>query len=241
MASPVDSPAPPRRPDELLALARRRGQVLRRRRRALLTGATALAGAVVAAAVYLAVPGPTGEHVRTIAPAHPGSGAIGTAPPTSTTSTMSAGPATTTATSTPGPGPCSSEVLTLSAGAPSGSAGGTYYELGLANGGPSACLLEGFPGVSFLDRSGQQIGQPAQRMGNETVVAVRLAPGATGYVTIRVTDPGVWPCPAVESTSVRVYPPGQTQALVAPLSAAVCSAGHPAGQTGPVTATAPAG
>lgn len=247
MASPVDSARGPRRPEELLALARRRGLALRRRRRAVITGVTALASAVVAAAVFLAVPGPKVQSVRTVAPAHPG-GLRGTTPSTRSTGASPAGSGATTtslassvATASPGPSPCRTDELSLTVGPASGSAGGTYYELTLANTGPAFCTLHGYPGVSFLDASGHQLGEPAERMGNVSVDLVRLAPGAHAYVTIRVTDPGVWPCAPASSSRVRVYPPGQTTAVLAPLSASVCSAGHPAGQVGPVSSTAPAG
>lgn len=253
MASPVGSARAPSRPEELLARARDRGLALRRRRRALTTALTATAAAVVAA-VYLVVPGPAGQRLRTIVPAHPGgatstrsgpttSRASGPAPPSSTAAGGSGPPppsSTATTSAIFSPVACQSSQLSLSVGPPSGAAGGTYYELSLTNHAGGACTLTGYPGVSFLDGSGHQIGQPAQRMGNETIDTVRVGPGASGYVTIRVTDPGVWPCPPSQSTSIQVYPPGQTVALTAPLSTAVCSTGHPAGQVAPVTATSPA-
>ena len=252
MASPVGSARAPSRPEELLARARERGLALRRRRRALTTALTATAAAVVAAAVYLVVPGPAGQRLRTIVPAHPGGATSTLSGPTTTGANPAAG---TTAAGGSGPAPpystattsamfsplaCQSSQLSLSVGPPSGAAGGTYYELSLTNHAGGACTLTGYPGVSFLDGSGHQIGQPAQRMGNETIDTVRVGPGASGYVTIRVTDPGVWPCPPAQSTSIQVYPPGQTVALTAPLSTAVCSTGHPAGEVAPVSATSPA-
>ena len=85
--------------------------------------------------------------------------------------------------------------------------------------------MYGYPGVSFLDASGDQIGDPAQRQGG-TPTAVTLAAGGSAYASIAVTDPGIPPCSgSTAATQVRVYPPGETHAatISAPSGLLVCS------------------
>jgi hypothetical protein len=76
--------------------------------------------------------------------------------------------------------------------------------------------MYGYPGVSFLDSSGNQIGAPAQKEGG-TTATVTLAAGGNAYVSIAVTDPGIPPCAGPGTAAqVRVYPPGETVAAQVP-------------------------
>jgi hypothetical protein len=104
--------------------------------------------------------------------------------------------------------------------------------------------MYGYPGVSFLDSNGNQIGDPAQQQGG-TLVTVTLAAGGHAYVSIAVTDPGIPPCTGPSTAvQVRVYPPGETQAAVisAPPNLAVCASPNTADYSSafvtPVSATA---
>ena len=124
-----------------------------------------------------------------------------------------------------GGGGCRTAALTVSIGAPNGSAGADHYGLTFHNTGATYCTLYGFPGVSFLTGNGQQIGAPAQRAGG-AVVTVTLAAGGNAYASVAVTDPGIPPCTgSAPVANVRVYPPGQTQAVLvtAPSGMLVCS------------------
>jgi len=146
---------------------------------------------------------------------------------TSTTSSSgsSSTSSSTTSTSTPGTPGCRTAALTLSLGSPNGSAGATHYTLTFRNSGSVTCTLYGYPGVSFLDASGHQIGDPAQRQGG-TPATVTLAAGGSAYSSIAGTDPGIPPCSgSATATQVRVYPPGETQAatVTAPTGLLVCS------------------
>jgi hypothetical protein len=138
--------------------------------------------------------------------------------------------------------------LHISVTTPIGSAGALHYQLLLENGSSAACALFGFPGVSFLDSHGTQIGPPAKE---STIVArrlVTLAPGAAGYARLDVTDPGIPPCVGPGSVAqIKVYLPGSyTAAMVAPPAAMqVCVSGNTANYTastvGPVTAASSPG
>src|SRR5579862_8235897 len=46
--------------------------------------------------------------------------------------------------------PCASSQLAGSLGSPNGTAGTLYYQLGLRNTSEATCLVQGYPGVSFV-------------------------------------------------------------------------------------------
>jgi len=82
----------------------------------------------------------------------------------------------------------------------------------------------GFPGVAYLDSSGRIIQRPADR--NEVApTAFALAPGARAQFVIRTSDPyipGTGCSLGWHTVSIQVYPPNQTQRLLAPSTLGVC-------------------
>jgi hypothetical protein len=165
--------------------------------------------------------------------------------PASTTTTTGAGtsttvppggPATTTTTAGAGPGGCATSALAVSLGAPEGTAGHVEHQLAFRNTSAAACTLRGFPGVSFVDAAGTQLGVPATRS-SLPVGTVTLAPGATATAHLQVTDPSVLDCPADHPAAVRVYPPGQTAAAAVPAGTMTICARDP-GTIDPVVAPA---
>ena len=88
------------------------------------------------------------------------------------------------------------------------------------NSSSSTCTLYGYPGVSFLDSAGAQIGPPAERATSAPMKLITLVPGADAYSGLKVTDPGIPPCSGAGTVAhVRVCPPNDTSAgLVAPPS-----------------------
>ena len=122
-----------------------------------------------------------------------------------------------------------------------GYAGGSYYYIQFTNLSGHACTLHGYPGVSAVSLSGQQIGSPA-RWGRPSTTTVTLANGATAHASLQVEDPadfgtrcaiGLPPRPGRGATfptaaGFRVYPPGQTASKVIPYPFGAC------GHTGPV-------
>jgi hypothetical protein len=140
-----------------------------------------------------------------------------TTPATSATSTP------TTTASTAAPTTCRTADLAFSLSGPIGSAGHFNYELQFRNRGTLACTMTGFPGVSFLDANGHQIGVPAAR-NSLTYSSVTLEPGATAYAHLAVVDTSVQNCPAAAAHDIRVYPPNETAfATIAVSGLQVCS------------------
>ncbi|MEG9246820.1 DUF4232 domain-containing protein [Arthrobacter sp. Soc17.1.1.1] len=106
-----------------------------------------------------------------------------------------------------------------------GAAGSVYRTLVLTNASDQGCTLDGFPGVSFVDAAGAQIGAPADRDGSASTL-VSLAPGASTTTTLRQTNAqnyGV-DCGLITAAGLRVYPPGATDSLVLPQQIPACSA-----------------
>ncbi len=140
----------------------------------------------------------------------------------STSSTSAASTSTTAASLTA----CRTASLSVSLGGPNGSAGSTHYGLTFHNSGSAACTLYGYPGVSFLDAAGHQIGAPAQRQTGITSATVTLAASGDAYSSLAVTDPGIPPCSgSAAAAQVQVYPPGETHAalIAAPSGMLVCT------------------
>lgn len=154
------------------------------------------------------------------------------APPTTsggtgTTSTTGSSTSTTTSITT-----CHSSGLTATLGSPNGSAGASHYEITFRNTGSAACTLFGYPGVSFLDAKGSQIGSSAQRQATGQPATITLAGGGNAFSSLAVTDPGIPPCSSsTAAAKVRIYPPGDTQSLLvtAPTGMLVCSSPNTAG------------
>jgi Protein of unknown function (DUF4232) len=110
-----------------------------------------------------------------------------------------------------------------------GAAGTIYYPLQFTNLSGHTCSLYGFPGVSALNRDGQQLGSPAGWERTASPHAVILAPGATAHTTLAYHDVAVTTEPGCDpvgsAVELRVYPPDQRSATDAAFDFEVCS--HP--------------
>ncbi len=106
-----------------------------------------------------------------------------------------------------------------------GAAGSVYRMLVLTNASEQDCTVQGYPGVSFVDAAGAQLGAPADRDGSGAV-AVTLAPGASATSTLQQTNAQNYgeSCDLVPASGLRVYPPGATDSLILPQELPVCSA-----------------
>ncbi|TRV78108.1 DUF4232 domain-containing protein [Streptomyces sp. 130] len=112
-----------------------------------------------------------------------------------------------------GPGRCPAEGLGMSVKRGDGGAGQVYYELTFVNKSGHSCALNGFPGVSLIQRDGAVVGAPAERDGASHGATV-LAPGRTAHVVLHtlnqgIADGGCWK----QAAYLRVYPPGSKEAL----------------------------
>ncbi len=84
--------------------------------------------------------------------------------------------------------------------------------------------MAGFPGVSYVDAAGTQIGAPADR--GEAGPSFTLQPGASATARLQQANAGAYgdDCGAAAASGVRVYPPGATDSLVLAQETPACSA-----------------
>jgi hypothetical protein len=126
---------------------------------------------------------------------------------------------------------CRSADLAVSLTPPEGAAGSVYRALVFTNNGHRSCRLQGFPGVSYVGSSDDgQVGPAAQRVGDLGDV-VPIAPGGAASAQLQLVnvanyDAGV--CRPTPVRGLRVYPPGETTALVVLATGTGC-AGTPPG------------
>jgi hypothetical protein len=154
------------------------------------------------------------------------------APPASTTSTTRAATVSRCATA-------SLSITLTDLGAAAGTA---YRELGFKNMSARNCTMQGYPGVSFADPQGRQIGAPAQRMAGPDG-PLTLAPGAAAAALIAYHDVYVATVPGCQPTAaagVRVYPPEETASLTVATALTVCANPATSGTAGVSPVTAPA-
>jgi hypothetical protein len=110
----------------------------------------------------------------------------------------------------------------IGVGGGSGFAGGYGMPLEFSNVGRQSCTLYGYPGVSAV-RGARQLGPAATRI-PEARSLVTLAPGATAYAFLRVTDTGAL-CgrSGVSADGFKVYAPGQRAAKPVYMPVTVCA------------------
>lgn len=154
--------------------------------------------------------------------------AVALASPATTTTAQRA--TAQTAAATTGAGRCLQSQLRAWVGEPGdGAAGSTFYQLELSNVSGTACTLLGYPGVSALT-AGSQDGSAAERTTTNPPALVTLAPGATAHSVLQVDDTGVFDpgeCAPVTADTLRVFAPGDFNALEFPFAISACSAAGP--------------
>jgi hypothetical protein len=129
-------------------------------------------------------------------------------------------------------GDCKAASLKLSIGGGDAAAGTVYRQLVFTNIGTAPCVLQGFPGVSYVaGDDGHQVGPAAVRIGTKGE-AINLAPGASaaapvGFTQVRNYDEAA--CKPTAVRGLRVYPPQETASMFIPLVGTGC-AGNPPGQ-----------
>lgn len=137
------------------------------------------------------------------------------APSPSASPTAPAAEASTSAAAA-GPALCTADMLSgrvedIPGGA---SAGGVSRALVLTNtSGGGACTMTGYPGVSYLDAAGQQVGAAAGRI-DGVAVPVTLEPGQSATGELRETVAQKYgDCQVQDTASLLVYPPEDTTSL----------------------------
>lgn len=121
---------------------------------------------------------------------------------------------------------CTASQLRVSAGRGGGAAGTFYLSLVFTNISSAACSVRGYPGASFVDADGNQLGVPADRDTTEPVRRVALASGAKAHALLGIPEAVNFPksdCEPRQAAGVRVYPPDQTVSQVAEITMTVCT------------------
>jgi hypothetical protein len=173
-----------------------------------------------------------------------GGGGTTNAASSSTPSTSASPTATTTvttATSSPTPTPtpaeppaaqpadnglCRSGDVKLSLGQGDSGAGSTYRPLLITNSSGKPCIIQGFPGVSYVaGADGHQVGKDAFRDGTKGN-AVKLNPGQAAaadiqFVNVRNFDPGT--CQPTPVKGLRIYLPQETASNFVPDDGTGCA------------------
>lgn len=107
-----------------------------------------------------------------------------------------------------------------------GAAAGTVARtLVVTNSSAGACVVQGYPGVSFVDAAGTQLGAPAERQG-AGATPVTLAPGASAVADLYQTNAQNYgaDCGQTTAAGLRVYPPEATDSLFLPQTVPACTA-----------------
>jgi len=155
-------------------------------------------------------------------------------------STSSATTTVTTATSSPGTptlaappvaqpadnGLCKAGDVQLSLGQGDAGAGSVYRPLLIKNVSSKPCLVQGFPGVSYVaGADGHQVGKDAFREGTKGN-AVKLNPGQSAvadiqFVNVQNFDPGT--CQPTPVKGLRIYLPQETASNFVPSDGTGCA------------------
>lgn len=183
-------------------------------------------GAALVAAGALSLVAACGGSSSPAAPTASASASTTTSPSSAApSSTPSVAPTTSaptpSATVVAGPADCQSIHLALQAGQSQGAAGSTIATFILRNAGSTPCGLFGFPGVSFLNSAGAQIGSAATRQGTAPARFI-VQPGQVASFQVQIAVAGCV-TNSIQSTTIRVYPPNQKAALEAPGAFPICS------------------
>jgi hypothetical protein len=158
-------------------------------------------------------------------PAATGSSTTSTSAGSTTEPTASGTPIVAPTSAPGGPARCATSVLAVSLTGASGAAGSTYYTLLLTNRGSAPCVLQGYPGVSFVTGAGgQQIGAPAARISGPAPT-VQVAPGGSAGAALQISVASNFGsgCQPASAAGLRVFPPNQTAALFLAQADQTCS------------------
>ncbi|WP_030177720.1 DUF4232 domain-containing protein [Streptomyces sp. NRRL S-813] len=145
----------------------------------------------------------TGSGARNGATADPSNGST---PTPSTGSAAAESPAA----PTPAESRCHSAELRASVGPNHPGAGQENFAVVLTNGSHRTCTVYGFPGLAFVDGTGQAVTPDPERTGGQDARVVTLAPGESAWSALSFTHPAVSGVTTVTPAALLVTPPGET-------------------------------
>ncbi|HVB41224.1 MAG TPA: DUF4232 domain-containing protein [Streptosporangiaceae bacterium] len=149
--------------------------------------------------------------------------------PSSSPASAATNPAASTPAAPAGPAECTSPALHLAIGGGQGAAGTVYTSIDFTNVSGSACILQGYPGVSLVSAgsdAGSQIGADAKRNAVTVSRPITLAPGQTAHAVLGVANAYNFPassCHPVAAHWLKVFPPDQTIALYTAFGVETCA------------------
>jgi hypothetical protein len=117
---------------------------------------------------------------------------------------------------------CAAHSLRISELEVQGALSHRYWEMALRNVGASSCVLQGYPGVGFLNAHGGPIADNFERQTGFPTPSVTVAPGQRAYFTFGYESSG--PClPAhyFKAYGIEVYPPDDYARLLVPTHGAL--------------------
>jgi hypothetical protein len=122
---------------------------------------------------------------------------------------------------------CPTSALNVTLQNGQGAAGSLFWDLTFTNASGTACFIQGFPGVSWVNAAGGQIGVAATRdssLGN--FGPVPLPPGGSAAALLRLVQAGLFDparCGPVPAAGIRVFPPDQLIPKIVANQQLVCS------------------
>lgn len=124
-----------------------------------------------------------------------------------------------------GNGQCKATDLKVSIGRGDAAAGTVYKPLVFTNVSDHPCVIQGFPGVSYVGGAdGHQVGAAAFRTGDKgapiTLAKGDTASAAVGFVNVQNYDPTT--CQPQPVRGLRVYPPQETASLYVDMPTTGC-------------------
>ncbi|MGP4092296.1 DUF4232 domain-containing protein [Streptomyces sp. KR55] len=124
-----------------------------------------------------------------------------------------AGSARPSATPVPATSRCHSSELRASIGPDHPGAGQENFAVILTNGSHRTCTVYGFPGVAFVNSTGEAVTPDPERTTGQEERIVTLAPGASAWSALAFTNPALTGVTTVTPAAVLVTPPDETTSI----------------------------
>jgi hypothetical protein len=120
---------------------------------------------------------------------------------------------------------CKTSQLKVTLGRANATAGTTYFPLKFVNTSKTSCTLRGYPGVSAVNKSGNQIGNAAKRTGGK-VRTVTVKPGKQQSSSVGVAETGNFSpaaCKPVMAAGMKIFPPNAATSVIIKKKFSTCS------------------
>jgi hypothetical protein len=95
----------------------------------------------------------------------------------------------------------------------SAAAGHRYWNIALRNRGAAPCVLQGFPAIGLLDRSGRLFAVTVADQPGWPVPRIAVAPGQRAYFTFGYTVSGPCGTHSFTAYALAIYPPADSRYL----------------------------